>query len=78
MRERGEDPDGFRLIGSLLRYSERGQGYVQFVRQIMRERDKAVGPLWPSGAIDGAANATVINLPDRAIKAPTLLLDAAQ
>lgn len=39
MRERGEDPDGFRLIGSLLRYSERGQGYVQFVRQIMREND---------------------------------------
>ena len=39
MRERGEDPDGFRLIGSLLRYSERGQDYVQFVRQIMREND---------------------------------------
>jgi Bax protein len=39
MRQRGEDPDGFRLIGSLLRYSERGQGYVQFVRQIMREND---------------------------------------
>ena len=28
-----------RLIGSLLRYSERGQDYVQFVRQIMREND---------------------------------------
>ena len=39
MRERGEDPDGFRLIGALLRYSERGQDYVQFVRQIMREND---------------------------------------
>jgi Bax protein len=39
MRARGEDLDGFRLIGSLLRYSERGQGYVQFVRQIMREND---------------------------------------
>lgn len=39
MRERGEDPDGFRLIGLLLRYSERGQDYVQFVRQIMREND---------------------------------------
>ena len=39
MRDRGEDPDGFRLIGSLLRYSERGQDYVQFVRQIMREND---------------------------------------
>jgi Bax protein len=39
MRERGEHPDGFRLIGTLLRYSERGQGYVQFVRQIMRENE---------------------------------------
>ncbi|WP_289297883.1 glucosaminidase domain-containing protein [uncultured Reyranella sp.] len=39
MRARGEAPDGFRLIGSLLRYSERGQEYVQFVRQIMREND---------------------------------------
>lgn len=42
MRERGEHPDGFRLIGTLLRYSERGQGYVQFVRQIMRENELAV------------------------------------
>ncbi len=32
-------PTAIRLIGSLLRYSERGQGYVQFVRQIMREND---------------------------------------
>lgn len=39
MRDRGEHPDGFRLIGTLLRYSERGQGYVQFVRQIMRENE---------------------------------------
>lgn len=39
MRGRGEDPDGFRLIGMLLRYSERGPAYVQFVRQIMREND---------------------------------------
>jgi len=37
MRERGETPDGYRLIGQLLRYSERGAGYVQFVRQVMRE-----------------------------------------
>jgi Bax protein len=42
MRERGEHPDGFRLIGTLLRYSERGQGYVQFVRQIMRENELSV------------------------------------
>lgn len=39
MRQRGEHPDGFRLVGTLLRYSERGQGYVQFVRQIMRENE---------------------------------------
>ncbi len=39
MRERGEHPQGYRLIGTLLRYSERGQGYVQFVRQIMRENE---------------------------------------
>lgn len=37
MRERGENPDGYKLIGQLLRYSERGLGYVQFVRQVMRE-----------------------------------------
>lgn len=42
MRERGEHPDGFRLIGTLLRYSERGQAYVQFVRQIMRENELSV------------------------------------
>jgi Bax protein len=39
MRDRGEHPEGYRLIGTLLRYSERGQGYVQFVRQIMRENE---------------------------------------
>ena len=39
MRDRGEHPDGYRLIGKLLRYSERGQEYVQFVRQIMRENE---------------------------------------
>lgn len=37
MRERGETPNGYKLIGQLLRYSERGLGYVQFVRQVMRE-----------------------------------------
>jgi Bax protein len=37
MRERAETPDGYKLIGQLLRYSERGLGYVQFVRQVMRE-----------------------------------------
>ena len=39
MRERGEQPEGYRLIGTLLRYSERGLNYVQFVRQIMRENE---------------------------------------
>jgi len=37
MRDRGETPDGYRLIGKLLRYSELGQQYVGFVRQVMRE-----------------------------------------
>ncbi|MCA0301042.1 MAG: glucosaminidase domain-containing protein [Proteobacteria bacterium] len=38
-RERGETLEGYRLVGTLLRYSERGMAYVQFVRQIMREND---------------------------------------
>jgi len=42
MRERSEPLEGYRLIGTLLRYSERGLHYVQFVRQIMRENDLAV------------------------------------
>ena len=37
MRESGDWPEGYRLIGQLLRYSELGGEYVQFVRQIMRE-----------------------------------------
>lgn len=39
LRRRGEGLDGYRLIGSLLLYSELGQQYVQFVRLIMREND---------------------------------------
>jgi len=39
MREHGELLEGYRLIGTLLRYSERGAQYVQFVRQIMRENE---------------------------------------
>jgi Bax protein len=39
LRERGESLDGYNLIGSLLRYSELGQNYVRFVRQIMRENE---------------------------------------
>lgn len=38
-RERGESLEGYQLIGTLLRYSERGLNYVQFVRQIMRENE---------------------------------------
>jgi Bax protein len=37
MRARGEMPDGYRLVGQLLKYSELGQQYVGFVRQVMRE-----------------------------------------
>jgi Bax protein len=39
LRERGEPLDGYQLIGALLRYSELGNDYVRFVRQIMREND---------------------------------------
>ena len=39
LRQRGENLNGYNLIGSLLRYSELGQQYVQFVRQIMRENE---------------------------------------
>lgn len=38
-RERGDSLEGYQLIGTLLRYSERGLNYVQFVRQIMRENE---------------------------------------
>jgi uncharacterized FlgJ-related protein len=37
LRVHGQPLDGHRLVGHLLRYSERGQAYIVFVRQIMRE-----------------------------------------
>ena len=37
LRAQGQPLDGHRLVGHLLRYSERGQGYIVFVRQIMQE-----------------------------------------
>ena len=37
MRDRGEQPDGYRLIGTLLRYSELGQQYVGFIRGVIRD-----------------------------------------
>lgn len=39
MRARNELPNGFQLVGNLLRYSELGQEYVAFVRRIIREND---------------------------------------
>lgn len=39
MRSRGEPLEGFRLIGQLARYSELGQSYVRFVRQLMSENN---------------------------------------
>jgi len=39
MRKRGEALEGYRLVGQLARYSELGQSYVQFVRQMIREND---------------------------------------
>ena len=41
MRNRGESPDGYQLVGQLLRYSEMGGEYVRFVRLIMRENSLA-------------------------------------
>ena len=41
MRDREEWPDGYRLIGQLLRYSELGEEYIRFVRQVMRENELA-------------------------------------
>jgi Bax protein len=37
LRGRGEALDGYRLVGTLLRYSELGQQYVGFIRQVMRD-----------------------------------------
>jgi Bax protein len=37
MRDRGEPLDGYRLVGTLLRYSELGQQYVGFIRGVMRD-----------------------------------------
>jgi Bax protein len=36
-RAQGAQPDGFRLIGQLLRYSELGTHYINYVRNIIRE-----------------------------------------
>ncbi|HTR87867.1 MAG TPA: glucosaminidase domain-containing protein [Reyranella sp.] len=37
MRERGESIDGYKLVGQLVRYSELGQQYVGFIRQVIRD-----------------------------------------
>jgi Bax protein len=37
MRSGGKEPDGYHLIGQLLRYSELGRGYINFVRNLIRE-----------------------------------------
>jgi len=37
LRDRGEALDGYRLIGTLLRYSELGSQYVGFIRQVMKD-----------------------------------------
>lgn len=39
MRTRGEAPDGYRLAGTLLRYSERGPDYVADVQKLIRGND---------------------------------------
>lgn len=37
LRTAGKEPDGYHLIGQLLRYSELGQRYINFVRNVIRE-----------------------------------------
>lgn len=39
LRKRGEPLEGYRLVGQLALYSELGQSYVGFVRQMIREND---------------------------------------
>ena len=46
LRETGDTPDGYRLIGTLLLYSERGADYVADVRTMIRSNDL--------GRLDGA------------------------
>jgi Bax protein len=36
-RAQGAHPDGFKLIGQLLRYSQLGGQYISYVRNIIRE-----------------------------------------
>jgi Bax protein len=37
MRDHGENIDGYKLAGQLVRYSELGQQYVGFIRQVIRD-----------------------------------------
>ncbi len=37
LRTGGKEPDGYHLIGQLLRYSELGHSYISFVRGVIRE-----------------------------------------
>jgi Bax protein len=37
LRAEGKSPDGYHLMGQLRRYSELGQGYINFVRNVIRE-----------------------------------------
>ncbi|MGE3648708.1 MAG: glucosaminidase domain-containing protein [Reyranellaceae bacterium] len=37
LRARGAEPDGYRLMGQLLRYSQLGAHYISYVRNIIRE-----------------------------------------
>jgi Bax protein len=37
MRGAGKEPDGYHLIGQLLRYSQLGHAYINFVRMLIRE-----------------------------------------
>ncbi len=47
-------------------------------RQVVGKGHKAIAPLRPLGAIDGATNAPFVNLPDRPIKAPAFIAHPPQ
>jgi len=57
LRESGETPDGYRLIGALLPYSERGADYVADVRTMIRTND--LGRL-DGTVLDGSGRARLL------------------
>jgi Bax protein len=57
LRAAGDTPDGYRLIGTLLQYSERGGDYVADVRTMIRSND--LGRL-DAAVLDGSGRARLL------------------